>query len=378
MATKPTNTAILYALTASGACSVTLTQDGKSHAWQAVPDGGGQTTFIIPAGAVAELSDENALLSPLPFKTAPGAVSGIGGALTDDMQKLLSYTEKENNAALSSLSWAGLCAAADTEWLKGSLLACVNGDTAYIDLSGCLAAAADTPAYETSDTPLLAGGNGQLRLGTGVDGLRRMIVKMNRFWCGGGADRLLLCNDEVDFVLIANVRSINEIKNLQSPDYHQRAKSLTIIYPSETNCGNIGSISAYNSEWDASRLAFPIRYILPGMTAGGAFKLGFYYSGIWHYDTNVMQLDITACMPSYVSSFSFYKSNLNSVANLVYLMDNLGTPTASSMPQLSFGIAAAKVDTSGDAPVYADADLQAAADRLSARGWEVVPVPIND
>lgn len=375
MATKPTNTAILYALTSSGACSITLSQDDKIHTWQALPESGGQTTFIIPAGAVAELSDESALLSPLPFKTAPGAGSGIGGALPADMQKLLDGTATESNAALSSLSWAGLCAAADTEWLKETLLGCVSGDTAYIDLSGCNAVAGATPAYTTTDTPLLAGDGGRMRLGGGVDGLKRMVVKMNRFWYN--QDRLRLDNDDVDFVLISNAFSIGDFRTMESSASYYHAKSLTIVYPIVTDGSSIGLVSAYATSWDASKLAFPIRYILPCVTNNASFRLGFYYSGAWHYDERVMQLDITACMPSYVSSFSFYASNLNSAANLVYLMDNLGTPAAGSMPQLTFGIAAAEVDMNGDEPVYADAALQAAADRLSARGWEVVPTPIT-
>lgn len=376
MATQPTNTAILYALTSSGACSVTLTQDGKSHTWQALPESGGQTTFIIPAGAVAELSDERALLSPLPFKAAPGAGSGIGGTLPADMQKLLDGTATESNAALSTLSWAGLCAAAGTDWLKETLLGCVSGDTAYIDLSGCSAAAGATPAYTTTDTPLLAGARAQMQLGGGVVGLKRMIVKMNRFWYND--NRLLLCNADVDFVLISNTLSIGDFTHMEATTNRFQAKSLTMIYPSVTSFGNLGRVTAYATQWDASKLAFPIRYILPCLTSPASFKLGFYYDDDWHWDDGVMQLDITAYMPSCVSSFSFYKSNLNSVKNLVYLMDNLGTPAAGSRPQLTFGIAAVEVDTSGDDPVYADAALQAAVERLRAKGWEDVPTPINN
>lgn len=74
MATHPLDTAKLYALTSAGACSVTLTQGGKSITWEALAEGG-QTSFIVPAGATAEVSDSSALLSPLPanFKAALGA-----------------------------------------------------------------------------------------------------------------------------------------------------------------------------------------------------------------------------------------------------------------------------------------------------------------
>lgn len=73
MATQPIDTAKVYALTSAGACSVTLTQGGKTITWEALPDGG-QTSFIVPAGATAELSNPEALLSPLPanFKAALG------------------------------------------------------------------------------------------------------------------------------------------------------------------------------------------------------------------------------------------------------------------------------------------------------------------
>lgn len=74
MATQPIDTAKVYALTAAGACSVTLMQGDKSITWEALSEGG-QTSFIIPAGASAEVSDSSALLSPLPvnFNTALGA-----------------------------------------------------------------------------------------------------------------------------------------------------------------------------------------------------------------------------------------------------------------------------------------------------------------
>lgn len=81
MATQPIDTAKLYALTAAGACSVTLTQGEKSITWEAL-EAGGQTSFIVPAGASVNISDSAAILSPLPanFKAALGAgTSSIGG-----------------------------------------------------------------------------------------------------------------------------------------------------------------------------------------------------------------------------------------------------------------------------------------------------------
>lgn len=74
MATQPLDTAKVYALTAAGACSVTLTQGEQSITWEALTEGG-QTSFIVPAGATVSISDESALLSPLPanFKAALGA-----------------------------------------------------------------------------------------------------------------------------------------------------------------------------------------------------------------------------------------------------------------------------------------------------------------
>lgn len=81
MATQPLDTAKVYALTAAGACSVTLTQGEKSITWEALAEGG-QTSFVVPAGATVSISDETALLSPLPanFKAALGAdAAGAGG-----------------------------------------------------------------------------------------------------------------------------------------------------------------------------------------------------------------------------------------------------------------------------------------------------------
>lgn len=73
MATQPINTAKGYALTAAGACYVTLRQGEKAITWEALSEGG-QTSFIVPAGATVEISDSSALLSPLPanFKAALG------------------------------------------------------------------------------------------------------------------------------------------------------------------------------------------------------------------------------------------------------------------------------------------------------------------
>lgn len=74
MATQPLDTAKVYALTAAGACSVTITHGEKTITWEALSEGG-QTSFIVPAGATASISDSTALLSPLPanFKAALGA-----------------------------------------------------------------------------------------------------------------------------------------------------------------------------------------------------------------------------------------------------------------------------------------------------------------
>lgn len=76
MATQPLNTAKVYALTAAGACSVTLTKGEKSITWEALSEGG-QTSFIVPAGATASLSDETALLSPLPANFKPALGVGV-------------------------------------------------------------------------------------------------------------------------------------------------------------------------------------------------------------------------------------------------------------------------------------------------------------
>lgn len=82
MATQPLDTAKVYALTAAGACSVTLTQGEQTITWEILSEGG-QTSFIVPAGATAEISDPTALLSPLPanFKPALGAGNGRTGGI---------------------------------------------------------------------------------------------------------------------------------------------------------------------------------------------------------------------------------------------------------------------------------------------------------
>lgn len=78
MVTHTSDTAKVYALTAAGACSVTLTQGDHSVTWQALREAG-QTTVLVPAGAALSLSDEGALLSPMPFKAALGTGNGSAG-----------------------------------------------------------------------------------------------------------------------------------------------------------------------------------------------------------------------------------------------------------------------------------------------------------
>lgn len=378
MATKPTDTARLFALTSSSACFVTLTQDGRSHTWQALPDNGGQTTFIIPAGAVAELSDEKAHLSPLPFKVAPGT-GGVGGYLETEIQNLIQLATSESAAVLSSLSWPGLCGAANSEWLKSALRSCVHGDTAYIDLSSCTPPAVATPTYNTTDTPLLSGENGQLRLGKGVEGLKRMVLKISQDWRYGNT-RTLVSNPDVDFIIITKTTSLDSFAYMGRGELtNYQAKSLTLVYPSYEGSTSfpIGTITTnYLPTLDESQLSFPIRFIAPALTKAVSFKVNTWQSGAWEDDKQTTHLDISAALPRYVSSFDFYKSNLNSVSNLIFLMDNLGEPTGGSLPQLQFGLSAALVTTDGDTPVYTDAALQAAIERLRAKGWEDMPIPL--
>lgn len=101
MATQPLDTAKVYALTAVGACSVTLTQGEKSITWEALAEGG-QTSFIVPAGATVSISDETALLSPLPanFKAALGAgLRSAGGEriFLASMKGTNAHTEMKHN-----------------------------------------------------------------------------------------------------------------------------------------------------------------------------------------------------------------------------------------------------------------------------------------
>lgn len=380
MATKPTNSARLFALTSSGACSVTLTQDGKIHTWQALPDGGGQTTFIIPAGAVAELSDENAILSQLPFNVALGAgSSSIGGSIDSELQTSLALTADESNLVLSSLTWNGLCAMADTEWLKTALLNCVSGDTAVINLSSCWGGGID--GYKASTTPLLRGDNGiRFILGEGVPNLKRMVLKMSGFWDGNSEMRFYFNNSNVDYIFIGENVSGCSFPHMERNNRYSLAKSLTYIFPGAPNDKGapIGALTTYGDRIHESNLPFPIRFILPCCIKGAKFSMRSKLDGEWVDDLLISHYNITAAMPSYVSSFSFYKTNLNSVENLVYLMDNLGTPSEENLPQLTFGVAAELVDTSGDEPVYRNADLQNAVGRLRAKGWEDVPAPIYE
>lgn len=108
MATQPLDTAKVYALTAAGACSVTLMQDEKSITWEALAEGG-QTSFVVPAGATVSISDETALLSPLPanFKAALGAdAAGAGGfSISAKGEKALPVEETAPTLPMKHARW---------------------------------------------------------------------------------------------------------------------------------------------------------------------------------------------------------------------------------------------------------------------------------
>lgn len=390
MVTQPVNTAKIYVLSASSACSVTLTHLGKSTTWQALPEDGGQTTFIVPAGAVAEISDENVLLSPLPFKIAPGADSrSVGGTAGGNTRHLLPFNTKKSNALLSGLSYNTLCASAGQPWLKQAFRDCVAGDTAYIDLSAFSPAFTFSAYYFTPDTPLFAGDSQtyQIRLGEGVNELKRMVLKIGSAYrsASGG---MLLCNADVDFTVISQTYGLWSFERIDKAAYFHKAKSLTVISTNSTisptdyfSLGRLTTSADLNTRVPEDNLNFPIKFIAPAFTGVPTFIVRTRSSGNWMIDddSKKTRLDITAALPSLVSSFSFYPANFNSVDNLVYLMDNLGTPAAGSTPQLTFGLDAALVDTSAPAsPVYADADLQAAVVRFRAKGWLDLPQPLTE
>lgn len=127
MATQPIDTAKVYALTAAGACSVTLTQGEKTITWDALSRGG-QTSFVVPAGATAEISDPTAILSPLPanFKAALGAGAAhaevIGGKPMEGEQ-LSTAAADEQGACMVDVrhaTWSELSGATITCNLKPS------------------------------------------------------------------------------------------------------------------------------------------------------------------------------------------------------------------------------------------------------------------
>lgn len=390
MVTQPVNTAKVYVLSASSACSVTLTHLGQSTTWQALPEGGGQTTFIVPAGAVAEISDENAFLAPIPFKIAPGAIGcSVGGTEGGNTRDLLSFNTTKSNAVLSGLSYSALCASAGREWLKHAFLNCVHGDTAYIDLSAFAPTFNESARYYTTDTPLFAGDSQteQIRLGEGVTGLKRMILKIGSVYRAQNAASMLLCNSDVDFTIISKNQGLFSFGNVSYPTVFNKAKSLTVICTdSKANpasyyaLGHFTSTSAKDTSLDERCFNFPIKFIVPSFTSGASFSITTRSNSAWVDNAHPTHLDITASMPSYVSSFSFYRSNFNSPENLVYLMDNLGTPAADSSPSLTFGIDAALVDGErvSTPPVYFDATLQAAVDRFRAKGWVDLPIPVTE
>lgn len=106
MDTTSIETTKAYALTAEGECSVTLTSRTHSVTWQAL-SAGGQTTFIVPAGATVTISDPNAVLTPLPanFKFALGAgVGSIGG----EPLTMLSSSEGEATTHMRHGIWVVL------------------------------------------------------------------------------------------------------------------------------------------------------------------------------------------------------------------------------------------------------------------------------
>lgn len=81
MSDNKSTTAKAYALTHTGACSVTLIKGEKRITWQALDEDGGQTTCIIPKGMKIELSAPDAILTKVPFEYALGAGQRAGGMM---------------------------------------------------------------------------------------------------------------------------------------------------------------------------------------------------------------------------------------------------------------------------------------------------------
>lgn len=110
MGSQTSNTAKVYALTAAGACSVTLTQGTQSVTWQAL-SAAGQTTILVPRDASISVSATDAILSPLPFKAALGTGNGSsGGAYTAAAGEPIVSVDSEGadlcNISMKHASWA--------------------------------------------------------------------------------------------------------------------------------------------------------------------------------------------------------------------------------------------------------------------------------
>lgn len=373
MATQPTDTAKVYVLTGAGSCFVTLIQKDKTITWQALPEKGGQTTFIVPAGGMVELSDPKCSLSALPFNYAPATVGLVSGGSYSGGSSF-STACRDANAVLSQMSWNAISKSCRTNWLRELLLQCATEDSVYIDLSACEMPAALDMSPNNPELPFIGFSAARMRLGSNSTGLKRFIMKAKSFVFGGN-HIITYDSKETDFVLISAVGGESfAFTNANNGEY-AKMKSLTVILPTATTLANNsgGYVSSSADTMPPEAINAPKRLIAPCLTSGVSFS---YYRKNGFKDDRAIPINITACLPSYVSSFSFYKSCANSVSNLIYLMDNLGTPSSTSIPQLSFGIAADLVDTGGDAPIYHDAALAAAIARLEAKGWETVPYPV--
>lgn len=381
MVTQPVDTTKAYMLSAGSACLVTLTLNGKSATWQAIANQGGQCTLLVPAGGILAISNEDAVLAPLPFKAAPAAVGIVSGGAYDNREAAGATAQRRviANAILSQLSWADLLASCKTSWMHNLILDCVTGEEAYINLSNLTAPNNQEATKYDTTLPLIAFNKNRYELGSGVKGLRALTIQANTFWRGGAA-RFSYNNDEVDFTLIANHCGDCFMFSHIDSGYYTHMKSLTVICPTETgtNASNIGLVTNYSTGFNREWMRAPKRIIAPSATNGAAFTYSTVHSPIgWVQNEDQADLNITAYLPSYVSSLDFYISCPNTVSNLIYLMDNLGTPATGNIPQLKFGVDASLVNTNGETPFYTDPELQAAVERLQQKGWEAVPSPVT-
>lgn len=403
METTPRDSAKAYALTAQGECTITITQGARSVSWKALSTGG-QTTFIVPAKAIASISDPDALLSPLPFLVAPERKEdALGGVpemsiadavftpeshLPQSGTAVAEVTAQWQEASFARSALPGAAAVPPPEiWQEyGALMPhSIVGGVAYYDLSN-MNIAANSRFITSNDIfyslPIADGveiGRSELRFGLGRSDIKKMYVLLGQVASGNSA--IVLNAPEADIFVSSNTNSSIALSCVRPRAYASIAKSIKLYAPNYNTETFIFSFSNTPENFREPTTT-PFEAYLPACTA--VTNIGGLANEVDYYRRNHMPLKL--CMPALKKSCSFCTRMAMGAESLVYFLTHVGTQTAfqnggtiplvsGSAPTITLGVDAALGHIEDGTPVWEETEeAQAVATAVQAaieRGWNI-------